>query len=65
MRPQSTYKLLLASFLVCLAITCLFVLNKQLYASGKEACCKEEPEVKSELPWESMTFQFVGSVLFK
>jgi hypothetical protein len=65
MKAQSTYKLLLASFLVCLAVVCLFMLNKVLYASGKEAHYKEGPEVKSELPWENMTHQFMGSVLFK
>jgi hypothetical protein len=65
MRPLSTYKLLLTSFFVCLAVISLFVLNKRLYASAKEGMAKDEAQLQSEMPWEGMTFQFVGSVLFK
>lgn len=65
MRPQSTYKMLLASFFVCLAVVGLFVLNKWIYASGKNVSYKERAEVKPELPWEGIEFHFMGSVLFK
>lgn len=65
MRPRSTYQLLLASFFVCLAVVGLFVLNKRMYAAGKNVSYQESAEVKPELPWEGIEFHFVGSVLFK
>ncbi len=65
MRALFTRKLLLAPLIVCMAVFCLFVLNKRLYASDKEAYRKENREVKAEMPWESVMHQFMGAVLFK